>query len=481
MDKNVKKINKIAYQFLKETPPNYSIITRSDMARDLIKNTVKIAKSESEDLSQLQPISSLGASITWDETDHDKFLLSYGNLRIEEDSDTEDDKITYVFPSWPEATVEKLLPDDKIHNLYFGFSVDADGDYFIIGQPGPTVGMTSASIGRAYIYHKDGSTINRTELVPSFNSTYVNFGHLVKIKGDYAVVVLRGRSTTLQGFNDRIFIFKKTETNTWSEEFSYYFNRNRACDSVSVNGDYVIVSENKYIYDDVRGSRVAIFYRDPTNGWEFNSEIIQPYPPTYGETHYTTTSADGNYIVAAFKNEEVGGLTNAGAIYIYEKTGPSTWENEYRIVSPSPKTYSEMSKWGESISISGDYLGIKDDRNNFFMYRRSSGNVWDDVFTFPPLEGRYQYGSIYVKGDYCIIMSRTVYQGDDYAAGEATIFQRTDTNTWTEIRKIWSPVPIQQSYFGASTAMGNNYFIAGNYSDIDIGDIKHGSAWLFSY
>lgn len=472
MNSNINKLNQVVYQFLKNDAPNYSVITRSNIIRNLVKNTVKIAKIKSEDLTQLQPISALGASIEWDEADTDKFHLSYGNLRISEDSDTNDDKITYVFPDWPEATVEKLLPDNKDSSRQFGQSVDADGDYLVIGDPAGAVGF---HYGKVYVYYKP--TMERTELTPSFEHPRTQYGKIVKIKGDYCAIISKGVSGTGIEDKDRLFIFKRTGINTWIEEFNYLFSRANQVDSVSISGDYVIVSRNEYSNE----SKATIFYRDATDGWEFNSEILQPYSALTGEIYKCLIAADGNYLAVNFRNEEVNGYNNAGAIYIYEKTGTNTWGNEYKITSPNLKSYSDHSDWGESMSLNGDYLGIKDDFNNFYIYRRSSANIWDDQFSFTMSDGYYQYGSICIKGDTCLVMSQSVYQGDDFAAGEVTIFERTDINTWTEVRKIWSPVPIQQSYFGFSAATGNNFIIVGNYNDIDIGDVNHGSAWLFSY
>ena len=96
----------------------------------------------------------------------------------------------YIFyydgSSWAEE--QKLLPSNSSDGLNFGYRVDIDGDYIIIGCPNDDPENTGL-LGTAYIFKKVGTIwFEQAQLIPTDNVNGDNFGSAVGIYGNKAVV-----------------------------------------------------------------------------------------------------------------------------------------------------------------------------------------------------------------------------------------------------------------------------------------------------
>lgn len=112
-----------------------------------------------------------------------------------------------------QVTEQKILPADGIEGDSFGLSVATSGDYSIIG----TVDSETNERGSAYIFKRDiTSWIEVQELTASDAAAGDRFGYSVSISGDYVIV-----SSPLDDDNGSMsgsaYIFRRDDT-TWIEE-----------------------------------------------------------------------------------------------------------------------------------------------------------------------------------------------------------------------------------------------------------------------
>jgi hypothetical protein len=93
--------------------------------------------------------------------------------------------IQYNGKTWKK--VQKLIPDDGDVNDYFGCSVAISGTYAILGAYGNDVNGSKS--GAAYIYQLTGQGWKKQQkLTPSDSDANDHFGYSVDIDGDYAII-----------------------------------------------------------------------------------------------------------------------------------------------------------------------------------------------------------------------------------------------------------------------------------------------------
>ncbi len=86
----------------------------------------------------------------------------------------------------------KLVNQDPAVDDQFGYSVSISGDYAIVGAPGDDIGVGSNLHGSASVFKRNPSTGNwdlqGSKLMDSDPSAIDQFGYSVSISGDYAIV-----------------------------------------------------------------------------------------------------------------------------------------------------------------------------------------------------------------------------------------------------------------------------------------------------
>ena len=94
---------------------------------------------------------------------------------------------TAILFAQPTGEIQKLLAEGNAGGDYFGYSVDMDGDYAIVGAYQDDI--TASNTGSAYIYHFNGSGWDQVgKLTASDAAADDWFGYSVSISGDVAVV-----------------------------------------------------------------------------------------------------------------------------------------------------------------------------------------------------------------------------------------------------------------------------------------------------
>ncbi len=336
-----------------------------------------------------------------------------------------------------------LLPVDDGVSL-FGWSVAINGDYAIVGAYAEE---EDSDRGAVYIFHKTGPDEwdSGTKI-----KTGSWIGASVAISGDYAIASDRGQSA---------YIFKRTGTNTWDsgtlitptgpEKWSEIGN------SVAISGDYVIMGAT-FGEGSVPGA-AYIFQRTGLNSWSSATRIAAADGED-GDYFGSSVDINGDYAVVGASRENDGG-TYAGAAYIFQRTGPNSWGSGTKIVAPDAEA---DDRFGWSVAISGDYAvvgAIKEDEGGSnagaaYMFRRTGSDSWDfDIKIMAPdtLHGLFG-NSVEIDGDFTVV-------GALGYGGAAYVFKRTGTGSWDSGIKLFVPNSL---YFGQSVSISNGNVIVGD-------------------
>jgi hypothetical protein len=358
----------------------------------------------------------------------------------------------------------KLMALDAQASDGFGDSVAISGDYAIIGAGYEDAGGTNA--GAAYIYHRTG--INDwdagTKIVASDAEAQDYFGMFVAISGDYAIVGAYEEDTGGDSAG-AAYIFHRTDTNAWDAGTKISAPDATAYAmfgmSVAISGDYAVVGAWGEAEWGTSAGAAYIFHRTDTNTWDAGTKIVAPDAVEYDFFGWSV-AISGDYAVVG-----KGGAGTPEA-FVYLRTGTNTWDAGTQIVGSDTEA---SDSFGYSVAISGDYaiVGAMDedaggtDAGAAYLFHRTGTNVWDagtKIVATDPQAGDFFGHYVGVSGSKAIVGAWSEDAGG-LAAGAAYRFDRTGTNTWDAGTKIVAPDAEAADRFGFSVAISGDYGVIG--------------------
>ena len=386
---------------------------------------------------------------------------------------------------------QKILASDKAEEDWFGVSVSLSGDYAIVGALNEDAGISNISnAGAAYIFKRDSSTNTWSQQVKILaNDKQANdfFGSSVALSGDYAIV---GAYYEDEGGNNAgaAYIFKRSGA-TWSQQVKIQANDKQASDNfgvrVALSGDYAIVGA---YFEDQGGADAGaayIFKRDTgAETWSQQAKI-QASDKEAGDNFGISVSIAGDYAIVGAHQEDTGGVVDAGAAYIFKRSG-ITWSQQAKIQASDKQAGDHF---GYSVSIAGDYAIVgahqEDeggaDAGAAYIFKRS-GITWSQQVKI--LASDKQIGDdfgypVSLSGDYAIVGAHRQDEGGANA-GAAYIFKRDpNTDRWSQQAKILATDKQAGGWFGQSVSIAGGYAIVGSNGKDENGKSNVGAAYIF--
>jgi Ca2+-binding RTX toxin-like protein len=321
-----------------------------------------------------------------------------------------------------EFTGSNLTTGDR-----FGYSIDVDGTYLIVGSPYDDPGAVN-SAGSAYIFDSETGAELWTLANPSpQDSAY--FGDYVTIDGNYAVVGAQ------------------------------FYNAPTDDEGVA------------YIYDLSSGVQATI-----------NASVLTLTNPNSDANDFFGISIDiiDDFVLVGAYGDDPGATTDAGSVYVFDKsTGTKLWT----LTDPSVSA-GEM--FGYDIDASGDFVAIGAIGNlaasEIYIYDFSSGveaTIEASVVTIdnPTGQTNAAFGrNVAVYGDYVIASAENHDENGYQSMGSVYVFDRsTGTKLWT----LSNPDPADTDQFGQALDLYGNYAVIGAPKDHYGGLIDSGSAYIF--
>ena len=247
--------------------------------------------------------------------------------------------------------------------------------------------------------------------------------------------------------------------------------------SVSISGDYAVTGAQT---DDDNGSESGsayVFKRGDTS-WAEEAKLLAS-DGVVADSFGGSVSISGDYVVVGAQTDDDNG-SESGSAYVFKRTGTS-WAEEAKLLA-SDGTAGD--KFGNSVSISGDYavMGADEDELNGFhsgsayVFKRS-GTSWaqEAKFSDGSVEDHFG-GSVSISGDYAVVAA-VGYLNSSYQ-GSALVYKRTGTSWAREVRLLASD-GAEGHLFGGSVSISGDYAVAGAPGDDDNGS-ESGSAYLFN-
>jgi hypothetical protein len=309
--------------------------------------------------------------------------------------------------------------------LQFGFSVAIDGDYAVVGSP-----MDNDQTGSASIYKKDVNGVwNHHQKLEAYVGKHANefFGWVVAIQGDFVFV---------SALTDRL---------------------------------------NEQLFQIPTGS-VMIYKKDANNVWT-GIQRLRASDPGHADSFGSDIAVEGNNLIIGARSQgyDANGenfMWGSGAVYIFSFDERNTvWNQTQKITSPDRVSYDVF---GQSLSISGDYLAIgsKNDTDvndanpvggngSVFVFKKDNG-VWTEVQKLKPsisVNSKFGWGDVSISGDYIAVGAKDLdfFDNNQYYYGLVFMFKKDENGVWQESQIIKTDFPAEN--FGTNLSLDKNLLL----------------------
>ncbi|MDD2635020.1 MAG: MBG domain-containing protein [Bacteroidales bacterium] len=410
--------------------------------------------------------------------------------------------------------IVKSCATDRNAQDYYGRSLAIDGNFAIVGAWGQDKdasggGSTLSEAGAAYILQNINDTwVEIQKIVALDRGTGDNFGYSVDINGDYAVIGAWKENHDAAGTNSisdagSAYVFYNN-AGTW-EQSQKIVASDRAEDdyfgqSVAIDGDFIVVGAFNED-DDENGNNaltsagsIYVFKNNGTN-WTETQKIV---PSDRAAADFFGNSVDicGNYIIAGAYNKHDVGTNSAGAAYVFYHNG-TTWSQISKLLA---FTLQEQAFFGFDVAINENFAVVGAYGENETLSSVGATHIYTNPGAGANLpyhskitasdgqeNDRFGY-SVDIDGNY-IIVGADLEDHDENglneltSAGSAYIYNYNGS-IWAQEQKIVHNDRNPADFFGCDVAISNNYIIAGAMNqDTDAAGINNrpeaGAAYVF--
>ncbi len=248
--------------------------------------------------------------------------------------------------------------------------------------------------------------------------------------------------------------------------------------AVDIDGDYAIIGAN--------GEGAAyIFRRTGPNTWDNGTKVVSPDALKTSGGFASYVAIRGDYAIVGDPQNDDGGtvyhIENAGAAYIFRRTGLNSWDAGTKIGAPDALSRGSYRHFGTAVDTNGDYAIVGTASflpSAAYIFHRTGTNAWDSGTKILPSDGKQAFDgfsqSVAIDGDYAIVgaAGRDGGSGDVETddTGAAYIYKRTGNNTWSGT-KLKTPDAEPGNLFGDTVAIDGKYAI--------VGSIGNSAAYIF--
>lgn len=334
--------------------------------------------------------------------------------------------VTYVFSNiggqWTQF--HELYPPSPFSDAQYGFSVSVHTTYAIVGSPYDTSGNTP---GYAYIYHYNGNKwILQQTISGSLSNQY--FGYSVSIYGNYAVVGTIGLSSGSLG---AAYIFSLSGSQ-WSLQQSVYSSNVYSGDyfgsSVSIFGYSLLVGAP---HDNNSQGKAYVFTYNG-NKWIQEAELTANGGSANDFFGCSVMIYYNNAIIGAY-NQTISNNVGQGSTYVFTVSG-TQWTQSQKLTATQGQA---NSFFGTSVSISGNFLVIgapatpsNTTSGNAYVFQ-NIGNQWTEQQSLSnsSLGGALFGTSVAISENVIVVGASDFTVGNNANQGSVYFYQTTFQTT----------------------------------------------------
>lgn len=365
----------------------------------------------------------------------------------------------------------------------YGYSVDIDGSYAVVGAPydDNNKGINS---GAAYILQKSGSDwVEVAKLVVPDGDADDLFGESVAISGDRVIV-----GASKYAGKGAAFVFTGSGS-SWSMLAKLLASDGLAGDdfgiSVDITATHAIVGAANDDAPKVNQGSVYIFGKDTggTDTYGQQAKRVAADGDT-NDNYGISVSIDGTVAVVGSRYDDDLG-TNSGAAYVLGKdlSGANAWGQQQKLTASDGAA---GDYFGSSVAIDGthiivgsyldDYSAINNAGSAYVF--EDGGISWNEVAKLIPGDAAVsdQFGiSVSIESGVALVGS---HFDDDMGTNSGSAYVFTEASGWSQTAKLTGSAVTTNDNFGRAVAIGGGDIVVGAYKD-DVSGLDQGSAYFY--
>jgi len=372
---------------------------------------------------------------------------------------------------------QTLRPGDAAADEWFGYSVDIDGSYAVIGSRLDDSG--AASGGSAYVFVRSGSTwAEQAELIASDVGPGDWGGASVAIDGSTVAFSAPGWDCADDDCG-AVYVFTRSGT-TWTQQqrltasdaselayFGGFFN------GIALDGNTLLIGARG---DDPGGTVNAgsayVFARSGST-WTEQTKLVAADADMSDEAGYAVALEGSTAVFGATGDDEAAG--NAGAVYVFTGSGMS-WSQQAKLTASDAQGGDLL---GFGLDLDGDTLVAG------AMYEDTGGSDAGSAYVFVRSGSTWSEEAILRNPDPNVfeLMGWTVALSGDVVAvgaqegtGTVEIFERSGVS-WSFDRTIAPPET--GARFGCDVAYSGTSLLVGAHVEDESSDVNNGAAYVY--
>ena len=283
----------------------------------------------------------------------------------------------------------QIYPQDAEVGLYFGCAVSLSGNRLIVGASGVDAQSGRAqkafTIGRAYVYERDNTGWQHAAtFAPQDGNAGNMFGAAVALNGDYAVVGAY-QDDVLDFDTGSAYIYKKEETE-WTEVIKLF---SLDADSGDYFGAALDLYENYLVIgapgvDGVGKNSGAVYsFLLGDEGWAQRTRKT-PYDAEKGDSFGAAIALSEQLAAVGAPHKKVENRASQGAAYLYDNIADLALPVELTSFTAMPVQGGILLQW--ATQSEKDNLG-------FMLQRKMTDDAWQTIASFQTHEALRGQGS----------------------------------------------------------------------------------------
>jgi hypothetical protein len=358
----------------------------------------------------------------------------------------------------------KLTTPDASGGDRFGIWIDMSADTMVAGA---SENRDGPNFGAAYVYVlENGAWGLQTKLLSPDTRP---FGRTVAIDGDTIVVgALEDRAAFGGQDAGMAYVFTRA-SGTWSLQAELVSTdvpiRNRWADAVAIEGDLIAVGMTE---DQNAGffSGATYLFRRAGGTWVQEAKLA-PADAAAGSNFGSDVAISDGRVAVGARTKEVGGVSLAGAAYLFERLG-GTWVQQARIIAPNPGAGGIFAR---SLDLSGDTLVATKPEDPeagpsagaAFVYREQADGSWqlEQKLIGSDTTSFNSFGSSVSMLDGQIVVGAPNSSSSGVGtSGAVYVFER-DSTGWREVQRLIASDPTTFAGYGFAVEAAGEVVVVG--------------------
>lgn len=379
----------------------------------------------------------------------------------------------------PALQVAKLKASDPASGAHFGYYVAIDRSTIVVGAEG-----ASSGAGAAYVYRRTGGVwVFEAKLVAGDAAPSALFGGIVAIQND--TIIVGARAANSRG---AAYVFVRTG-GVWTQQAKLAASDGLSGDyfgmALALQGDTAIVGAR---FADLSGGRTdagaAYVYTRSGTVWTQQTKLTASDGGANDQFSYCI-ALDGDTAMIGSPYDNLGTVSDAGSAYVFRRTG-GAWSQTSKLVA-SDGTAGD--NFGAAVAMSGgraligavlDNAGGLAGAGSAYVFT-ASGSAWTQTTKLVPSDASAgdQFGeAVALLGDTAIIGANLDNTAHGTDAGSFVIY-RHGVNGWVQVERLIGVGPATGDTFGGSVAISGDTVVAGDALSNTNGLGDAGSAFVF--